>query len=758
MTSAREQDVLSDVTQDSPWQSSAAQDEATALPSWLATLVDLAADPDSPAHEATGKSTLLDKAYEAYCRRREAGEQLDPDAYCEHFPHLQSSLARLIRAHRFLEDNPELLGEMPATDWPEPGQAFLGFELQQELGRGAFARVFLATEPALGNRQVAVKVSQGGGAEANTLGRINHPNIVSVYSVQEDPVTGLTAVCMPYHGSATLCLLLDKVKAYPKLPRSAQTIWHAVADPAQPAAARTLVGSYIDGVCAIGAQLAEALQFIHDRHICHRDLKPSNVLMTPDGKPMLLDFNLCDDPQAVDTREGGTLPYMPPEQLLAAGPDQMAETAGLDARSDLFSLGVMLYELLTGQHPFGPLPLQLTPPEARDLLLARQQTGARPVRQLNPEVDTPLAHLVEQCLAYDPLARPQRAADVAGSLRRHQSHLQRARRWVGGHVWQTAVAAALFLGITGAAVAFLPEPQPEAARLWRFGKLAYADRKYPEAIDHFNALDVLQPGRVDVWKARARTYQGWGENNQAMFNQAAHEYLKVLDVQPDGYSNACRGYCLMRLKLSQAARQNLMAATAQGFESAEHFNNLGFSWLNEGFEELDKAFANLTEAIKRKTDFQAAYYNRAMAHLQWVESKTGRTDPRKKAVPPKRVKDVPKAVEHLTLGKEDISRALALAKDSATAELCWHAATIWAVSSDYDAPQDLDMAFNYLETALAKGLAVEDVHAWKLNEVLRGNPRLQKLLDDATAARSLPGYVAPPALPPIRRILDPVRD
>jgi hypothetical protein len=53
---------------------------------------------------------------------------------------------------------------------------------------------------------------------------------------------------------------------------------------------------------------------------------------------------------------------------------------------------------------------------------------------------------------------------------------------------------------------------------------------------------------------------------------------------------------------------------------------------------------------------------------------------------------------------------------------------------------------------------VEDVHAWKLNEVLRGNPRLQKLLDDATAARSLPGYVAPPALPPIRRILDPVRD
>jgi serine/threonine protein kinase/Flp pilus assembly protein TadD len=744
MKAAQMPNLVSDPVQDHAWNPD--EGDKAALPPWLATLVDLASDPDSSDHPPTGKSALLDKAYEDYCARREAGERLDPDAYCEQFPHLQSSLTRLIRAHRWLEDNPHLLGEAPPVRWPEPGQSFLGFELQRELGRGAFARVFLATEQALGHRRVAVKLSRGGGAEASTLGRINHPNIVSVYSVQEDAASGLTAVCMPYHGSATLCDLLDAVKANPTLPRSAQTIPGALTDGEQPGVA---AGSYVDAVCAIGAQLAEALQFIHDRNICHRDLKPSNVLMTPDGRPMLLDFNLCDDPQVVDTRVGGTLPYMPPEQLLATGRDQMADTAGLDARSDLYSLGVMLYELLTGQHPFGPLPLHLTPPEARRLLLKRQPSGPKPVRRLNPEVDPKLARLVEGCLAYNPLARPQRAAELAAALRRRQSPLQRARRWVSKHRWLTATAAILIVGITAAALAFWPEPEPEAARLWRLAGQAYQAGRYAEAVDHYNKLDILEPGRVYV--ARARAYQKWGETNSAMYSQAAADLLRANAIQEDGRNFACSGYCMLRQRQTEAAAgPALLKATKLGFESPEHLNNLGYYWMLRS--DPDKAIANLDKAISLNEQLQPAYHNRALAHLHWVQSKNGMPNPMKHPQPSKSAKEnFPAMKLHLAMAKQDMGRALELAQGAVALELYFHAARIWTLSSDYDA-EDLREALVYFETALKHGLTHDGIDDRGF-DLIRNSPRFQELVMATDKYRATPA----PA-PPTRRILDPIHD
>jgi tetratricopeptide (TPR) repeat protein len=450
---------------------------------------------------------------------------------------------------------------------------------------------------------------------------------------------------------------------------------------------------------------------------------------------------------------------MPPEQLVAIGPDQMAETAGLDARSDLFSLGVMLYELLTGQHPFGPLALQLTPEEARALLLARQQTGARPVRQLNPEVDPTLARLVQRCLAYEPAARPQRAAELAGALRRRQSGLQRARRWVGRNVWLTAAAVLFFLGITGAALALWPQPEPEVARLWRLGKEAYAAGNYQAAIDHFDKLDALEPGQVDLWKARGRSYQKWGEStgDTLKFNQAVNDYFRVLEVAPkDGATHACRGYCLLRLKIA-SAKGNLEAAAKYGVDSAENFNNLGYFWIDYGAN-YDKAFANLTEAIQRNKDLQAAYYNRARAHLRVVEGKGGSKNPGKSgSLTQKKQENARVFAAHLTIAKEDIRRAVELAKDQAPADLLLHAAIIWAISSDYY-PGDLPAALGYLKVALAKGLDVKDVPAVIANVIPRGSPDLQVLLDNAVAARNQPGYVAPRALPPVALMVDPLRD
>src|SRR5260370_32014638 len=166
---------------------------------------------------------------------------------------------------------------------------------------------------------------------------------------------------MPYLGTATLCDLLDRIRTPSGLPVSAQAIRDAsprrvaaeYVESQRPAPAPLLrKGTYVDGVLHLGLQLAEALAFIHSLGICHCDLKPSNVLLTPDGQPMLLDFNLSFREQPVDQRLGGTLPYMSPEFLRAMDSKRKAFPNQIDARSDLFSLGVMLCELLLGNPPF----------------------------------------------------------------------------------------------------------------------------------------------------------------------------------------------------------------------------------------------------------------------------------------------------------------------------------------------------------------------------------------------------------------------
>ena len=149
------------------------------------------------------KSIALDLAYTEYQLRLKEGESLEPDEFASRFPSLHKSLCLLIEVQRLLHQDPRLRDIQEDLFWPEPGECFLGFTLIAELGRGTFGRVFLASEPALGGRLVALKVAPQGGQEAETLGKLRHPNIMPVYSVQEDRASGLTAVCMPYLGRAT---------------------------------------------------------------------------------------------------------------------------------------------------------------------------------------------------------------------------------------------------------------------------------------------------------------------------------------------------------------------------------------------------------------------------------------------------------------------------------------------------------------------------------------------------------------------------
>ncbi len=374
--------------------------------------------------------------------------------------------------------------------FPKTGDDYLGFRLLEELGRGSFGRVYLAEQYALGGRLVALKLATDLAQDCATLPQLRHTNVVPIHSVHE--ANGLWAICMPYLGPCTLADVLRKAHANGLTPHSGAELlssWKqarttlrneapstVLARPAAPDNARRATFApaaepsgeqapstlealsdlpYPLAICRLGAALAEGLAHAHARGILHRDIKPANILITDDGEPVLVDFSLAEDikPSSAGLfRLGGTLPYMAPEQLRegADGP------ATVDRRSDLYALGVVLFEALTGHHPFqrggqGRPRLSLLAPSARTL---------------NADVPERVDTVVRRCLARNPADRYATADQVAADLRcclegqplRHTDDpaaFSRLNRWCARH-WAalsiagvaSATAAALFVGAT----------------------------------------------------------------------------------------------------------------------------------------------------------------------------------------------------------------------------------------------------------------------------------------------------------------------
>jgi serine/threonine protein kinase len=585
------------------------------------------------------KAVQLELAFEEYRLRRQAGEQPDLDSFCRRFPSLKVSLRRLVEAHELRGESPTWLTETPLV-WPEVGTCFLGFELLEELGRGAFARVYLARELALGHRLVALKVSPEGWAEADTLGRLQHPNIVPIYSVQHEPDGPLTAVCMPYRGRSTLCDVLDYLATLPRLPQKAEVLLEAIGGPGDcsetagaPDPDFPIRGqSYVSAVLRLTAHLAEALDYAHQLGVYHRDLKPSNVLLTPGCWPLLLDFNLAFDTERASTSLGGTLPYMPPEQLQATESGGSPAAGGFGPQGDLFSLGVMLYELLTGQHPFGPLPSQVSLGELRQTILARQRQGPRPLRQFRSDADPRLERLLLRLLAFEPQDRPASGAEVARLLRQLAHRPQ--HKALGASVAVAAcLLAALAAGIAGrfpwgeapaSAVAAPADGQPLVTydQLILAGKRAYQDHRDKEAADAFAQAALLASSKEQ--RAQALFYRGRAVQRQAMtahdlqlLDAAVSEYATALHYGAVSSARACLAYCLALMPQIPPAKKEeyLGQCLEQGEESAHTYNNLAWA-ISRDTERLAEALTYADKAVALKPDLPAARVNRAQILLR----------------------------------------------------------------------------------------------------------------------------------------------
>jgi serine/threonine protein kinase/Flp pilus assembly protein TadD len=431
--------------------------------------------PASPEGDADVASLL----FEDFRKRQEKGEQPSLAEYEKRFPAHRDSLADLVRQQDFFRSVGAISGSAGgALRLPEVGEELFGFRLRRQLGRGAFARVYLAEQADLAGRPVVLKVSAIDGDEPQTLAQLQHTNIVPIYSVHEDAAAGVRAVCMPYFGGASLSAVLQRLQGERQQATGAEFL-RALGEAAAAAEANERATtapyggwSYLRTTAWIVARLAEALQHAHERGVLHRDVKPSNVLIASDGQPLLLDFNLAQDLNNEQARAtlGGTVAYMAPEHLRALAARDPILGRLVDRRADVYSLGMVLFEMVAGESPFDQSASYAPLPALIEAMAVERGHTVPSLRRKRADVPWSLESIARKCLAPDPAQRYQRADDLAEDLRRFLADLplkhapelslrERTAKWLRRHPRLTSsasvatAAAVLLLCTAGALVA-----------------------------------------------------------------------------------------------------------------------------------------------------------------------------------------------------------------------------------------------------------------------------------------------------------------
>lgn len=387
-------------------------------------------------------------------------------------------------ARRFPNDMEAVERVIGTTSLPDemalfPNHASLGpFLNLRRIGEGGFGVVFRAWD-SRHRRDVALKIPRFGHElsehdlnrflrEAKSAGSLDHPGIARVWD--SGTVAGVTYIAYQFVEGENLKVRIDEI-----------------------------AGGATMRIVAFVRQLAEAVQFAHENGIVHRDIKPSNILVTADSRPVLTDFGLAlttnaavaDATRSLATRVG-SLDYMSPEQ--ASG-----TSASVDGRADLWSLGVLTYELLTGERPFfGETDIEQ--------MRAIQQDDPKRMRSVRHKIPLDLKVLVNRCLQKRPKDRLESCGFFAEELARIErgepiqsrpvTFMERSVRWCGRNQRAVAALAVIFLATIFGTWSFsgwlFAKWENESAAKQYEVRIAAGDERRREIIGEFLAKDASE--------------------------------------------------------------------------------------------------------------------------------------------------------------------------------------------------------------------------------------------------------------------------
>ncbi len=571
---------------------------------------------------AADTDALLDLIYSEVMLCEEQGERPTLEEYLRRFPGHEASLRRQFDLHEALADS--LFPSFPNPDTPAPPVAagdsadtlrpsgeiappaavrgtIPGYEILGELGRGGMGVVYKARQVRL-NRLVALKMVLAGEhvrpedlvrflAEAEAVAALQHPHIVQIFEVGQHD--GLPFIALEYLEGGSL---LRKLQSSPL--------------PAREAAQLT-------------DTLARAMHSAHEHGVIHRDLKPSNVLLDREGQPKVTDFGLAKRVAGGSglTQSGailGTPSYMAPEQAQGKGKE-------VGPAADVYALGAILYELLTGRPPFkAAVPLETVFQVVHDEPV--------PPRRLQPKTPRDLETICLKCLEKDPRKRYPTALALAGDLRRFLDGLPILARPVGAaeRTWRWCQRKPAVAGLSAALVLALVGGLIGVTLLWRQAEAERAAAEAARGQSQEKAAEAKQQQLIAEGQTRRARDEADRANREASkANRTAEVLVGMFEAaDPLGFNGLASlkvrgGEDLTALQLlDRAARRVERELGAEPETQAKLLDTIGGVYCTLGQTEparrlLEKALALRREQLPHDhPDVAATLHNFGWLHHQ----------------------------------------------------------------------------------------------------------------------------------------------